>query len=415
MQYGTASCQLPRARTGDSRLISTPGGGIPCQKTGTQYPHAPVRGAAQEVAHTASRSTGPRRWLRAVTWLIAAGLHPGAGATTQRIADDLAERMDYSTGEVRYALDKMVARLGISKPTIKRHIAVLRELGALAWVVHGTKANIRRTLGMKGYAGTATVYAAVIPPVYDDAMGHRVIGSGYTARAVAQRPSTPVDNSPSTTPASTTHEPPSLTVVKEVGKLKVEGGSKNTSRERATCPTASIPRQKSKSSSNRGAGTGLQGSTGRSARRVAADILIARHVRARVNWTQAEGLRRLAFALRPLIDQGWDAEQITATLAGMCLTWRPAAPAAYLRTELARSAQAAAELEAATAAHEVEHCPEGAFTASRPDLIADVQAALQLGLARYSASMAAQGYDDLSHTGTADAAADFASWLGGAQ
>ncbi|MFE1230267.1 hypothetical protein [Streptomyces sp. NPDC058745] len=315
--------------------------------------------------------------------------------------------MDYSTGEVRYGLDKMVARLGISRPTIKRHIAVLRELGALAWVVHGTKTNIRRALGLKGYAGTATVYAAVIPPVYDHAMGHRIIGSGYAARAVAQRPEAPVDNPGADKRVPEAYEPPSLTVAKEEGKLKVEGGSKNTSRKRATCLTASIPRQKSKSSSKK------RGATGRSPMQVARDIQIARHVRARVNWTQREGLRRLAFALRPYIDRSWDPDEIVAELASMCLTWRPAAPAAFLRTEFVRRAQAAADLEAATAVYELENPTEGTFSVSSPHLIADVLAANALGMARYSARMAEQGWDDLSGAGPADAAADFASWLGG--
>jgi thiamine biosynthesis lipoprotein ApbE len=42
-------------------------------------------------------------------------------------------------------------------------------------------------MGLKGYAATATVYAAVIPAVYDHAMGHRIVGSGYTARIVVDQ------------------------------------------------------------------------------------------------------------------------------------------------------------------------------------------------------------------------------------
>lgn len=410
MQHGIASCQLPRPRAGVSSAISTPERGIPCQQDGTETPSsALVRGAGQEVAHTASRRTGPRRRLRVVTWLIGAGLHPTANATTMRIAEDLAARMDYGTGHVRYCLDEMVARLGISKPTIKRHVAALRELGALAWVVHGTRTNVRRALGLKGYAGTATVYAATIPPVYDRAMGHRIIGSGYTARALAQRSVEPVDNSPVDSAASATCEPPSLWSVEEEGKLKVEGGRNYTSRQGATCPTASIPHQSNSSSKSRG----RKGSTGRSPLQVLEDIRIARHVRARVNWTQREGLRRLAFALRPLIDQGLGADQITAEVAGMCLTWRPAAPAAFLRIELARRAATAA----AHTAYELENCAEGAFTASDLDLIADVVAANLRGIEALQARAAAEGWDDFTGGATTsgnDAAADFAALLGGA-
>ena len=407
MQYAVPSCQLPHARTGDSRLISPLPGGTQGHADGTQgLTAAPVVGAGQEVEHTASRRTGPRRWTRVVTWLIGAGLHAGANATTQRVADDLAQRMDYTTGHVRYCLDEMVARLGISRATIKRHVAVLRELGALAWAVHGTRTNIRRALGIAGYAGTATVYAATIPPAYDRAMGHRVIGTGYTARAIATRPSNPVDNQPVDNPGSETREPPSLCLVEEEGKQKVVGGSNYTSRKRATCPTESTSPTRNSSNSR-----AVKGSTGRSPLRVARDIQTARYVRARVNWTQREGLRRLAFALRPLIDQGWDADQITAELAGMCLTWRPTAPAAFLSAEIARRAQNTALHEAALAAYELENCAEGAFTA-RPEQIADIQALVDEGLRRYRANAAAAGWDD-DYTDEADAQADFASWLGG--
>ncbi|GGU62000.1 cell wall protein [Streptomyces lavendofoliae] len=325
---------------GVSSPISPTVDGIECHETAFQ----PVRGAAQEVAHTASRRTGPRRWLRSVEWLVAAGLHPKANATTLRIAEDLAGRMDYDTGHARYCLDEMVARLGVNRATIKRHIAFLRELGALAWVQHGTRANIRRALGMKGYAGTATVYAAVIPAVYDHAMGHRIVGSGYTARIVIdQRGQAPalVDNLPVDNEGSTRCAPPSLTCDEEEGKLKVEGGRNYTPRTaRRNSPT--IPQQKTSSSE----GTAAR----RSPLQVARDIRIARQVRPLVNWTQREGLRRLAYALRPLIDRGLDAMQIADELAGMCLGWRPKQPANFLRATLAKDA---AHLEAQAAAEEL--------------------------------------------------------------
>ena len=53
-----------------------------------------------------------------------------------------------------------------------------------------------------------------------------------------------------------------------------------------------------------------------------------------VPWTQGEGLRRLAFALRPLIDQGLDVQDIAAELTSWWLDWRPARPAAYITAQL---------------------------------------------------------------------------------
>ena len=155
----------------------------PIDYSGARF--ALVRGTHQEVAHTASRRSGPRRWRGAVVWLIAAGLHPRANATTQKVADDLAQRMDYDTGHVLYGMDAMAARLGISRASVARHIGYLRELGALAWVQHGSRTNRLYRMGLKGYAGTATVYAAVIPPVFDNAMGHRIIGTGYQAHILS--------------------------------------------------------------------------------------------------------------------------------------------------------------------------------------------------------------------------------------
>ncbi|MFD7720408.1 hypothetical protein [Streptomyces sp. NPDC059814] len=73
----------------------------------------------------------------------------------------------------------------------------------------------------------------------------------------------------------------------------------------------------------------------RSPFRVARDIAIARQVRPLVAWTQHEGLRRLAYALRPLIDRGLGARDIAAELYGMAIGPRPARPAARIIAALA--------------------------------------------------------------------------------
>lgn len=329
-----------------------------------------VTGAAQEVEHTASRRSGPRRWLRAVADLIAAGIHPRAGATTLRLADDLAARMDFDTGHVRYCLDEVAQRLGVDRSTVKRHAAVLREMGCLAWVEHGSKTNIRRLLGIKGYAGTATVYAAVIPPVYDRMKGHRLVGSGYNARIIVDQQGTgSVDNS-----AAGADAPPSLSVVKEEGKAEVERGLKNTSRERASRRTASISSTEKRSSKG-GAGR-------RSPAQVARDCWIAAQVRPRVNWTQGEGIRRLAFALRPLIDRGLDAHDIAAELHSWRMLWRPSRPAAYIRVQLAEQERQEAALAAASSALDN---PEWREWLDRRDREAEVLAAITAPGARTDA------------------------------
>jgi hypothetical protein len=285
------------------------------------------------VSHTKSRRSGPRRWLRAVAWLIAAGLHGRANATTLKVAEDLAARMDYDTGHARYCMLETAARLGVDKATVKRHVSYLRELGALAWVQHGTRTNVRPILGLRGYAATATVYAAAIPPVFDHAMGHTVVGSGYEARIIVDlrdQPK-PVDNPPVDNSTSEALAPPSLTLVKEESQVQMVGGFNYTPRERASRSTASIPHQTTTSSDG----------PRRTASDVASDIQTTRLVRALVNWTQKVPLRRLEYVLRPWTDRGWDGLRIADELNGMCsgMRWKPKNPAAFIRTRIAADTQ----------------------------------------------------------------------------
>ncbi|MDX3232927.1 hypothetical protein [Streptomyces sp. ME19-01-6] len=334
---------------GDSRTKFTPEVGVP--RPGDTPTHTPeierlsdysaeqaglVRGAAQELEHTASRRTGPRRWLRAVVWLIAAGLHPRANATTLLLAEDLAMRMNYDTGHAIYDLDGTAARLGIHRATVKRHAKYLRELGALVWASHGTQHNSRRARGLTGYAGTATMYAATIPPSFDHAMGHRLIGSGYTARIVVdqRRQQTvsstlkPVDNS---TP-SEGRAPLSLTVVKEEGQVQVEGGFTTTEQARAA-NSIQPPRTKKPT---------ILGRTVTAAAAQQADR-IARWIRPLVNWLQTASHRQLSWSLVDPVLDGRDEQDILAWLSAMGRTtrdghtWRPAKPhrviAAALRAE----------------------------------------------------------------------------------
>lgn len=328
----------------------TPGPALPCPKTFSPplpepavIPWAPVPRPHQEVATTAARRSEPRPWLRAVTWLLDAGLHPKAGPTTGRVAADLARRMDYSAGTVLYDLDGTARRLRISRATVKRHVRVLRELGALAWVRHGSKRNLH--LPGRKYAATATIYAATIPLAFDEARGHRLAGTGYDARvigvteagreravaAVRERSAKrrPVDNSSQRKPGSGGRAPHSPGRNPMSQKVSVDGWLKDTPRD-AGRPKTSPTRNTSSTNGPR-----------RSPRQVARDIQIARHVRPLVGWTQGERLRRLAYALRPLIDQGMHAHDIAAHLHSWMLTWRPARPGAFIIAELRREAERA--------------------------------------------------------------------------
>ncbi|WP_101253843.1 cell wall protein [Streptomyces barkulensis] len=284
----------------------------------------------QEATTTASRRAQPRPWRRVVRWLVDAGLHPRASATTVRVAEDLARRMDYIEGRAIYDLAGTAARLGLSEPTVKRHVRILRELGALVWLEHGSRRNLH--LPGQKYTATATVYGAAVPLCFDEAMGHRLEGAGYSDRRVvgvtgAGRERSVAEAQRAADACRPAHDPPSPGGYRGVGKAGVSGGVKDP--PRAACPTASSPK---KTTSRRRTGR----STGRPAWQVARDIAIARQVRPRVAWTQREGLRRLAYSLRPLIDAGLNAEAIAVELHSWWLDWRPQQPAGFITAELRR-------------------------------------------------------------------------------
>lgn len=421
-------------------------GGIPGQRNEPQ-PKASRRGLPevrqtrvlgrdQDIVWTRSRRAEPRAWLRAVVWLVAAGLHEGACETTVRVAEDLAARMDYRRGIVVYDLKGAARRTDTSEATVKRHVKVLRELGALVWLVHGSKRNI--ALAGEPYMATATIYGAVIPAVFDEAMGHRLAGTGYEARVcgvteagreravaestarsqvrqkttrrterrrstgpgcAASRQALPVDNPAVDKSCSQGREPHSPGRYHRSPEVQVESGCKDTSRRRASRTTASPSLTTTAAATARGR---------RTARQVQRGIWITRQVRARVWWTQGVRLRRLEFVLRPWIDAGLDADTIAAELHSWMLTWRPARPAEYIRVQLANQATAehvAAELEAE--GWDEQEASRALF-ASEPGLVRSVLDGLAQGLATYSARQAEQGLDDLSDY---DAAADMAAFL----
>lgn len=269
------------------------------------------------------------------------------------VARDLAKRMDYSEGTVLYDLAGTADRCGVSTATMKRHVRVLRQLGALAWVRHGSRRNLR--LPGRSYTGTATIYAATIPAEFDEAVGHRLSGSGYGARVVgfteagrraAVDVARPARNPTAGKRASVGRAPQSPGLCPRVRKRDMSGGLKDTARGRAKGRTPSS------------ASVGATGRLRRSAEQVARDVHVARGVRPLVSWTQPEGLRRLAYALRPLIDQGLGAHDIAAELHAWHLDRHPASPAAYL---IARLRERAARETTAPGHHGV---PSPEFTAA---------------------------------------------------
>ncbi|MGW4549993.1 hypothetical protein ACWEN4_27160 [Streptomyces violaceorubidus] len=301
----------------------------------------------QWVSGTASRRVRTRRdWMKAVRWMVAAGVRKGANATTVRVAEDIAARMYRSKdGTVAYCQAAMQRRLGLSERCVAVHVAILRELGLLAWVERGS--SLRNSLRSRrgdafgphmGFRRSATIYAPVAPRAWDDAMGHRIDGEGYWARqcgvteegrtqAVAQvqndqqrRQLKPVDNSDSCTP--------SVWVPKPRTTSTSSGSSQDTARTRA---------QRSGSQQSKG-GHRAKGATAFTPQQAAYFILETQFVKLHTWWTQGSCVRQLAYALRPLYSAGWSAQDCARELARWTVPLRPHRVAAYVASEIRRRA-----------------------------------------------------------------------------
>ena len=144
--------------------------------------------AEHEITNTASRGiTSPADFLYALRWALKSGLHPRANATTLRVAELLVVKSN-RRGHLAYGRVALAEQLGLSVDCVAVHTRVLRELGLLVWIEHGSRANILRTRNPgqepTSYKGTGTLFAMVVPPAYDQAHGRRISGFGYQARVV---------------------------------------------------------------------------------------------------------------------------------------------------------------------------------------------------------------------------------------
>ncbi|NED90944.1 cell wall protein, partial [Streptomyces sp. SID11233] len=87
-----------------------------------------------------------------------------------------------------------------------------------------------------------------------------------------------------------------------------------------------------------------------------------------VNWVQGTPLRKLAFALRPLIDQGLDVQRIVLRLDdwayGWKPGWRPTNTPALIAARIRRDAEEAAR--SAAAAEEARREEEARAAAPHP-------------------------------------------------
>lgn len=292
-----------------------------------------VPGDEQDVLTTRSRRCQPRRWLKAVAWLVDSGMHPKAMATTTvSVALDLAERMDFQRGIVLYDLEGTARRLGISRATVKRHIKVLRELGALVWLQHGSRRNLR--IPGRPYTATATVYGATIPPAYDHALGHRLSGHGYTATHTGFTPAGRAQAIAAAQAASAgaRREPPSRTNTTHSPKAELRGNSTTTRPARAD----KIAKPKKKKSL---LGRAVTAAAYQSAHR------LARTLRPLHNWLQRSRIEQLSWVLVDKAADGTPLEEVHAWLHEINPVhhygpnWRPAQAHVYVAAKVLQDAE----------------------------------------------------------------------------
>ncbi|MGW4784866.1 hypothetical protein [Streptomyces sp. NPDC004230] len=297
---------------------------------------------AQEIASCASRQLRRAKdFLAAARFMVGAGFHPKAGRTTLLLTEAFAKRMVRSSqGHFPFSAEATARELGLQRRAVYSHVRYLRELGLLAYVEHGSKRNVLRTrygaawTSTDGYRGTATLFAAVAPRVWDEAMGHRIDGEGYAARQIGvtgagrelaiatarekqQRRSQtrPVEKSGSCTPSVAVPQP------RTTGD--VDGGIKDSARKRAR---REKPHQQYRD----------KGATGWSAEQAAAAMREARLVQLQTWWAQGSCVRQLGFALRPFFEAGWGPEEIARELARWTVPLRPRHVASYVASEIRR-------------------------------------------------------------------------------
>ncbi|MFD3484950.1 transcriptional regulator [Streptomyces sp. NPDC058665] len=127
--------------------------------------------ACQWLSTTAGRvATDGYSWMQAVHWVAGSGLyqprrHRSTGirafnATTLHIAQLLAELSPCFPGVIY-----LQRRTGLCERTVEYHLAALRETGLLVYISKGTRA--------RGKSATASEFARMIPPEFDQALGIR--------------------------------------------------------------------------------------------------------------------------------------------------------------------------------------------------------------------------------------------------
>ncbi|WP_333745766.1 hypothetical protein [Streptomyces sp. IBSBF 2950] len=302
-------------------------------------------------------------------------MFPGFNDSTSAILDVIQSRMDFDTGHARYVIQDVMERTGLKRSAVTKHIAMVRRAGWLAWAEHGSLRNALRGLGRPGYAKTATVYAATIPPEYDAFVGNVLDGTGYEARVVTiapeARPNSPVDTAgkePVENSGDETAWTPSRWVLKGEGQVQVVGG-KDASTGQARTADSITPRRKKRKKTV--TGYKITGERIERARQ------LAKTVRPLINWIQGSTHDQLSWVLLDVVARDWSENRILVWLGRLgqeigAPRWRPRFPHRVIAAALRRDDKAAATRAVPEALAHEEYmpvvAPNGAFQVAREAL-----------------------------------------------
>jgi hypothetical protein len=291
--------------------------------------------ALHERATTDSRQIRhPADFLHAVRWAVDQGIHPRATATTVTVAEKLAAKINRD-GHMAYARERLAAELNISLSTVRNHTRILRELGLLVWVEHGTRRNVLRTKNPSArptsYKATATIFAAVAPPYWDRAMGRTTTDRGYSSRLLAvddlgRAYETALAQLARTLPGSGDsgkHRcPPSVSGFSSSEKIRQKGGNNYTRTRELQPSTQPLHRQPW---------------TEVTPAKLAELIAVAEQIKSCVPWLSKVCARRLAFQLRERLLQAPASAPLVSELRSLASTKVVRNPLGFLAAHLKRA------------------------------------------------------------------------------
>lgn len=359
LQHAVPSCQLPRARKGDSRLISTPVGG-------TQGHQAPVLETfrVSDDAQWLSTTTGriapeAYSWMQAVHWIAGCGLYdpapghgPKWGPTTVAIAQEIAALI-----ECRPGIDYLARKLGVSERTVQYHLAHLRAAGLLVYRSKGTR--------LAGRVRLASVYERVIPAQFDVALGIRTVLRDEAAPAY-ERTAVGIAEEGRTTIATLAKK-----AARKVRRKRTKPGVDKPVDSQGRCTpmqvdtstvsttgSSTLPSEKSKlASGQKSSPTQQQKPKARKLNQVGRRYQLARELINTVPWLGQAAVARIAWVARHVADAGWSVNEVRAFLA---LAEAPSArrPSALLAHRLKGATQLWATATQRTTAVEAWHLAE---------------------------------------------------------